>query len=128
MTTSHDWPRKGDAVHQQWKEDHEEWPHGRVISIDRDYQDIEQSKVLVLFKQPLITRRTKGSFILIYNDNIFWDARKSKFFVILENPTYEYTGDEYSWGGETDIKEFWFSDFEGCWSSSQGGMARWEIP
>jgi hypothetical protein len=123
--TGHSWPRLGDAVHQQSREDHEEWPHGKVISIDRDYQDPEFSKALVLFKRPLTVKKTQGTDVLVYNDNILWDARDPGFKV--NSLHYEYTGDEYSWGGETEIKEFWFSDFEGNWSSSDGGNARWEI-
>jgi hypothetical protein len=120
-----EYPRTGDAVFQQSREDHEEWPHGKIISIDRDYGFPDNNEILVLFKRPVTTRRTEGTHVLVYNDDILWDARKPDFKV--NSFQYEWTGDEYSWGGETEIKSFRQYDFEGNWSTSQGGNARWEI-
>ena len=123
---NHPWPRKGDRVYDYSRFNAEEYPDGVVAYIERDWSCPENSQVVVKFQQPLSIRRSPGQYLLEINGTLLWDARKPDFKA--ESYHYVWSGEEYSWGGETALVTYWSSDFEGNWSSHAGGSGSWELP
>lgn len=127
-------PRVGDRLYQRSREDEERWPHGEIVAINRDRECPENSEVIILFKKHGSTI-TKGENILTYDGHIHWRLENGCIYVDGEFVEeidrlkwgYIFIGEEYSYPDEVDIKSLWFSDFDGNWSSSDGGNERWEI-
>lgn len=128
-------PREGDRVYQQSRADQEEWPHGEIVMIERDWSNLDSSTALVKFFAHKNIIQQHGENVLVYDGSLHWKLDQGMVWT-PENDwseldqskfSYLFTGEEYSWGGCDDLKTIWFEDFEGNWSSSDGGNARWEI-
>jgi hypothetical protein len=134
-------PRRRETVYSQSRMDEASWPHGEIVNIERDKDCEENSEVLVMFKRPQEYRRTTGQHELTYKRCTTWSVKGLRGEVQYNDESgaqvcedinhtqwsYVFTGEEYSFGGETELITYWFSDFEGNWDSSDGGMGRWDI-
>lgn len=117
-------PAIGQRLYQQSRMDAGEYPEGTIINVMRDYECPDLSEVMVKFVNAA-TKGKSGKYHLIYNGDILWDARRKDFKV--NTIEYIYVGEEEDFPETLEFKTFYVSDLEGNWSSSDGGMARWEI-
>ena len=131
-------PREGERVFQYSRADNERWPHGEIVCVAKNYEDPESSEVIVHFFVPPSTRHYRdGDVILSYDGSNHWTflgvqkgfIRVDGEVVPLDRSKFAYVNqaEELKWGGCNQYETFGFDQFEGNWSSWDGGNKRWEI-
>lgn len=130
---SHWPPRPGDRVYQFSRADREQWPHGEILFLDKSSEDI----VVHFYVPANVKRYSRNDVILTYDGSRFWsfiDVQKGFIRVQEEVVTFDpskfayvNSAEELKWGGCNQYETFGFDQFEGNWSSWDGGNKRWEI-
>lgn len=128
-------PRPGDLVFQESRIDLGLYPHGEVSHITRDKDCPDLSEVTVVFKKPKGSGSYKGHR-LCYDGSLHWRIYYGNLITVdgsemqpVEFHKFGYLefGQEENCSDEIGIETYLLTDFDGCWSSSAGGNARWEI-
>lgn len=127
-------PRPKDWVYDQSRQDMGLWPHGQIVSIDKDWVCADLSQVFVLYEKKDIPETSRPDLVLAYDGEILWRVQ-GRFIKVgerwseLDLTLFKYLtiNEENLSEPETSLETYLFSDFEGRWSSSQGGNARWEL-
>lgn len=134
MSGQYHWPpRAGDRVYQYSRAEREVWPHGEIMFLRRSSEEI-----VVHFYVPASVRRySRQDIILTYDGSNHWSFRDvPKGFIRvncdvikIDVNKFAYTpvNEELKWGGCNQLETFTFDEFDGNWSSSDGGNKRWEI-
>lgn len=123
-------PHHNERVHSFSRDASGEQPDGVIVFIERDYRDQSNTQILVKY-EGFKTIREHGHYILTINGDVHWNASDVPALIAKYGwpIPYEYiwTGEVIEEGSGVEIKDYWLDDFEGCWSSSDGGNERWEI-